>query len=174
MLGTPIVKGLVTLIIAVRRLHHFGYKDDPVLRDITDKTLDAVETYINSKAKGRLSKDIRKDYIRGLRAMVRGLMVYRVPKDLWFNRQTIYKIPLLVFQKCFVKSNPQFSSLIQPLWQENVIKIYTGLANRVKEWRHKGLKGEEPTLDLNNALANTTRLPRLYVSFLGLAKLYSE
>ena len=82
MLGTLIVKGLVTLLIAVRCLHHFSYKDNPVLRDITNKILNAVETYINSKAKGRLSKDIRKDYIRGLRAMVRGLMVCRVPKDL--------------------------------------------------------------------------------------------
>ena len=82
MLGTLIVKGLVTLLITVRRLHHFSYKDDPILRDITNKTLNAIETYINSKAKGRLSKDIQKDYIRGLRAIVRGLIVYRVPKDL--------------------------------------------------------------------------------------------
>ena len=91
------VKGLVTLLITVKRLHYFGYKDDPILRDITNKTLNAVETYVNSKAKDRLSKDIRKDYIRGLRAMVRGLMVCRVPKDLWFNGRIIYKMPLLVF-----------------------------------------------------------------------------
>ena len=46
------VKGPVTLLIAVRRLYYFGYEDDPILKDITNKTLNAVETYINSKAKG--------------------------------------------------------------------------------------------------------------------------
>ena len=73
----------------------------------------------------------------------------RMGEDQWFNRRVINKLPLVVYQDCYIINDLIFKPYIKKLWRGASLKAFKQLNKAFGHWEAKGRKGEKPIFNMD-------------------------